>query len=648
MKIEKSKPKSKKTVPKKGKGKFQIYPFEFRLKVVKLYLEEDYSQELICEEFGICHQSIQRWVKSYETEGENGLKNKHKGPKNNRSKLPASVKEKIVDLKQENPMFGIKRISQILKRCFFMKASAETVRKTLHEKELIEKPKRKPKRNAVKPRFFERSTPNQLWQSDICMFRLGGQQAYVIGYIDDYSRFLIGLGLYRSQTAENVIETYRCSIAEYGVPKEMLTDNGRQYTNWRGTTRFEKELQKEKVKHIKSQPHHPQTLGKIERLWKTLFSEFLQRAQFESFENARERLAFWVKYYNYKRPHQGIGGLCPADRFFEIQNELRGVLEKGVEENALELALRGKPNAPFYMVGRMGDRSIVIHAEKGKMKMLVDGEEQKKDKEIVYDLEGDKDNETDKNATKTENIQCDGEMQSSSGNLDRTTDNNRYGTGIGCQSGNDQQVAGHCNGSHIECPGAEGQQEPAPSIECETGETAGTQTHREKQVDDSPGTTVGENPTEQLHQSEADLNNQELIKKINQLPVEILSELLNNIVRDKPETNLYQSEGTEHGEEKENDSANSISTSPGTHHESAAGINHSQRSSQTTECVPQNLLQMGDTGSGSNDGSVTGQRAWTSSAFRGSSGEPATERAAKKEGPADQFPGATIRAKGVD
>ena len=49
---------------------------------------------------------------------------------------------------------------------------------------------------------------------------------------------------YRSQTAENVIETYRRAVGEYGVPKEMLTDNGRQYTNWRGTTRFEKELKK--------------------------------------------------------------------------------------------------------------------------------------------------------------------------------------------------------------------------------------------------------------------------------------------------------------------------------------------------------------------------------------------------------------------
>ena len=99
----------------------------------------------------------------------------------------------------------------------------------------------------------------------------------------------------------------------------MLTDNGRQYTSWRGTSRFEAELKKDRVAHFKSRPHHPMTLGKIERFWETIWQEFLSRAQFDSFDSARERIKLWIKYYNHKRPHQGIDGICPADRFFEIQ-----------------------------------------------------------------------------------------------------------------------------------------------------------------------------------------------------------------------------------------------------------------------------------------------------------------------------------------
>jgi transposase InsO family protein len=45
------------------------------------------------------------------------------------------------------------------------------------------------------------------------------------------------------------------------------------------------------------------TLGKIERFWKTIWEEFLVRAQFDSFDSARERVRWWVKHYNHRRPH---------------------------------------------------------------------------------------------------------------------------------------------------------------------------------------------------------------------------------------------------------------------------------------------------------------------------------------------------------
>ncbi len=97
------------------------------------------------------------------------------------------------------------------------------------------------------------------------------------------------------------------------------------------------------------------------------------RAQFDSFESARERVRLWVKHYNHQRPHPALEGLCPADRFFAIAQELRQVIERGIQENGLELALRGQPRSPFCMVGRMGEQSVVIRAEKGKVKMLGDG-----------------------------------------------------------------------------------------------------------------------------------------------------------------------------------------------------------------------------------------------------------------------------------
>jgi len=371
---------------KKKQGRYgKRYGVEFKLRCVKLFLEEGIPISLLSKEAGASKAVIRRWTKAYQKRGEAGLRSEA-APARPGRKLPEPVREKIVEIKKQEPLFGVKRISHLLKRAFFLSASPETVRRTLAAESLIVPPKKKPRRNIVRPRSFERSTPNQLWQSDIFTFRLGGRYAYLIGFIDDYSRYMVGLELCRTQTADQVLEVYRRAIGEYGVPKEMLTDQGRQYANWRGSTRFQRELVKDRIKHIKSQPHHPMTLGKIERFWKTIYGEFLLRAQFGSFEEARERIRHWLKYYNHKRPHQGIGGLYPADRYFEIQGELKKTMEQGIADNVLEMALRGKPKDPFYMVGRMEGQSVVLQAEKGKLRLTVDDEESGRKHEMVYDV----------------------------------------------------------------------------------------------------------------------------------------------------------------------------------------------------------------------------------------------------------------------
>ena len=381
--MEPVKSKKKKVSRKQVPERARRYPADFKLQVVRKFLEESVPASVIQQECGLGNGTVARWVRAYRSRGEAGLTTSHSGKGHS---LPAPVKQKIVEIKEANPLFGIKRISQMLRRVFFLSASPEAVRNTLHSESLMTAPSGKRKRNITRPRFFERSAPNQLWQTDIFTFRLGGHYAYLIGYIDDYSRYITGLELFRSQTAHNVIEVYRRAASEYNPPKEMLTDNGRQYTSWRGNSRFEKEMKKDRIHHIKSQPHHPMTLGKIERFWKTIFLEFLSRAQFESFEDTAERIRQWLKYYNHKRPHQGIGGLCPADRYFEIQSELRKTIEQGIQDNLLEMALRGKPRLPFYMVGRMEGQSVVLRAEKGRLRLTVEDREEDEVQEMIYNL----------------------------------------------------------------------------------------------------------------------------------------------------------------------------------------------------------------------------------------------------------------------
>jgi len=471
------------------------HPFKLRLKAVKLVLEKGHSGRLVSEELGIGRSTLEKWIRGYRAKGEEGLKDGVVGAAP--AKLHPSVKKKITEVKKANPTFGVRRVSAALKRFFCVSASPETVRKTLKEENLIDPPtKKKPKRNPQKPRFFERATPNQLWQSDIFTFRLAGRQAYVIGFLDDYSRYITGLGVYRSQTAAHVLEVYRRATAEYNCPKEMLTDNGRQYTNWRGKTRFESEMTKDRVKHIKSSPHHPMTLGKIERFWKTLFTEFLGRAQFSSFEDTRERLAHWVKYYNHRRPHQGIGSLCPADRFYEIAHDLRQAVEQGIQENVLEIALRGKPRDPFYMVGRMGQQSVEIRAEKGKVRMLVDGEEKDCPKELVYQIEKEAQDEREDQipaeaadetrAQAPQAVPGAGEVPGGPGGLERQAQPGGDLPGAGDQLGGAAALAGEGDERYPAGSGTEGGEEDgAPA--CAGGEAAGAAGEEGREADREAG-----------------------------------------------------------------------------------------------------------------------------------------------------------------
>jgi transposase InsO family protein len=471
------------------------YEAEFKLQVVKKFIEESVPVSVIVQECRVSHETVRNWVRAYRRDGEAGLSTNYTG--HGRS-LPVPVRKKIVEIKEASPSFGITRISQLLKRAFFLSASPETVRKTLHESSLINSPPKKRQHNITRPRFFERTTPNQLWQTDIFTFRLGGHYAYLIGYIDDYSRYVTGIELFRSQSGQNVIEVYRRASAEYNPPKEMLTDNGRQYTSWRGSSRFEAEMKKDKIHHIKSRPHHPMTLGKIERFWKSIYLEFLTRAQFESFEDAAERIRQWVKYYNHKRPHQGIGGLCPADRYFEIQSELRKTIEQGIKDNLLEMALRGKPRLPFYMVGRMEGQSVVLRAEKGKLRLSVDDEEDDTTQEVIYNLndEGDshgKDGE-DKAGKEAadDKPHLDGEMPGGPGSLDGTAETGGDLPGDGSAVDGAVGVAEAGHGGNAAGPGAAGEAGEGASPFPPPADASGEEAPHDEHHTDEAGKDTGQ------------------------------------------------------------------------------------------------------------------------------------------------------------
>jgi transposase InsO family protein len=316
---------------------------------------------------GLSKHTLYGWKKRFDAEGPGGLMAKRRGGPEG-SRLPELTKRTILMLKQANPEWGCQRISDLLARGPALPASAGAVARVLHEAGYeLEEVATRPHSDHV--RSFERAKPNQLWQTDLFTFVLKRQnrRVYLVAFMDDHSRFIVGYGLHASQSAALVLEVLRAGLTSYGTPEEILTDNGSQYITWRGKSAFTKELEKRGIKQVVAAPRRPQTLGKIERFWGTLWRECVESAVFVDLGDAQRRIGLFIDHYNFQRTHSGIDGLVPADRFFGAASAVKQTLQARVAANALELARQGLPKAPFYLTGQAGGQSFSMHAEGEKV-----------------------------------------------------------------------------------------------------------------------------------------------------------------------------------------------------------------------------------------------------------------------------------------
>ena len=330
---------------------------------------------------GVSRYTLYAWKKSFDEAGPAGLVERPRGRREG-SRLPEVIRRTILMLKEDNLDWGCQRISDVLARASGLGASPGAVLRVLHEAGYeLKQTATQPHRDH--PRFFERNAANQLWQTDIFTFVLKRQnrRVHLVAFMDDHSRFIVGYGLHATASAVLVIEVFRAAVASYQAPAEVLTDNGTQYITWRGKSAFAKECDARGIKHIVAAPRHPQTLGKCERFWGTLWRECLQSAIFTDVEDARRRIGHFIDYYNFQRPHQGIEGLVPADRFFGAAPEVLKTLKARVAANALSLARNGIPKEPFYLTGQVGGQPFSVHAEGERV--ILTGQEGRKEVDLT-------------------------------------------------------------------------------------------------------------------------------------------------------------------------------------------------------------------------------------------------------------------------
>ncbi|MGD0455895.1 MAG: DDE-type integrase/transposase/recombinase [Solirubrobacteraceae bacterium] len=341
------------------------YSPDERRQAVEMFLKAGTSICDFSRVWGVSESSLAKWLDLYQEGGPQALETRRSGgrPRNQ------GIRDEITDVKTRFPDFGLRKVKDFLFRYHGVKVSTGSVRNTLREKGLNSKGIRKRRKKIQPPRRFERSVAGDLWQSDITSFLLTRrhERVYLTVFLDDYSRYIVSWGLYLHQKQDIVTETLLDGIERFGKPKEVLTDQGRQYFAWRGKGDFQKLLKREGIQHVVARTHHPQTVGKTERFWATVSEEFWDRVQPQDFTEAKERFGHFVAHYNHFRPHQGIDGMVPADRFFGVENQVRQALEKAMSRNELHLALGEKPRKSVFLVGQVGDQQVSLHGESGRL-----------------------------------------------------------------------------------------------------------------------------------------------------------------------------------------------------------------------------------------------------------------------------------------
>ena len=97
------------------------------------------------------------------------------------------------------------------------------------------------------------------------------------------------------------------AILRYGIPKQLMTDHGIQFTSLPRETcsdprpnEFQQLLQRYSIRHIRARVKHPQSNGKVERAGQTLQKLW---KHYQCWDAA-------VGYYNFKRPHSSLENGC--------------------------------------------------------------------------------------------------------------------------------------------------------------------------------------------------------------------------------------------------------------------------------------------------------------------------------------------------
>ena len=300
----------------------------------------------VAGKMGVSRQTLHSWLARYRDAGLGGLVDRSHRPASCPHRADAEVETAVCELRRHHPRWGPRRIRHELgtKGCPGPVPSRMTVHRILVRHGLIDPTSRKRRRTDY--RRWQRDAPMQLWQLDIVggLMLVDGTECKVVTGVDDHSRYCVIAAVVPRATGRAVCLAFAAALQRFGVPDEVLTDNGKQFTDRFGAggeVLFDRICRDNGIAHRLTQPASPTTTGKIERFHQTLRRELLtDHGPFTDLAAARGAIDAWVAEYNTERPHQSLDMDTPASRFST---------DRGSEELLplrLPAGLRAVPGSP--------------------------------------------------------------------------------------------------------------------------------------------------------------------------------------------------------------------------------------------------------------------------------------------------------------
>ena len=221
----------------------------------------------------------------------------------------AELREAVVNLARQKPRYGYRRLHAVLER----RGQAVNVKRVyrLYAEEGLAVRRRRRKRlvreRAAEPRLIR---ANQEWAMDFIVDGLAnGRMVRILSVVDAFTRECLALEADTSLGSGRVTRVLDRLIDERGVPENVRSDNGPEFTSRRMLGWAEER----KITLVHIQPGRPMQNGHVESFHGRLRDECLNVSWFRTLNDVRLTIDRWRHEYNCERPHSSLDYRTPRE-----------------------------------------------------------------------------------------------------------------------------------------------------------------------------------------------------------------------------------------------------------------------------------------------------------------------------------------------